>query len=652
MMGGNSGVGGGFNPALLFAAGEQGAWYDPSDFERYMAGGPNLFPDPDWATLGGWEVASNATIAVSGGELIVTATGISPSAGYRLTTVIGKQYEVQIALAADAMTGNTFIGVGSGGDNGWSANLAVENIGSTLGRYSIVFTATTTDTRITIFGSNFAIAGETFRVTRPVVRELTAINTATMFQDSAGTIPVTASGQLVGKMLDKSGNGLHVTSASDAVRPTLQTVNGRYALVGTGTHYLACSGGGNYPVFTLVGAVSKSVETGINGWFSDRQSSPGGFGTYTSNASVFGQIHNGSSYADINSTALTLQANVPYVQVVGYNGTAAYTGKNGGQEQSQTLTFTPDVNAQFNIMGGAAVGYWNGAFFGCVYINRTLTDSEKGRLNQYYFSNANIRPLIAVGDSHTFNNSYGQTAADFYPDRLDVLLGADTYQVQNLGVSGNTTANMVARITAGDHARNIPNGVAVIYGGTNDTNETFSVQASPSPTSTVFAVEAGRGSRFGAGAYITVNGVQAIVQSVATDTITLTSPLGSTPTAGQVVLIDTTANLVKVAQTINSPRTIICGQHYLNFASGGDTVATPLAAQVALRALQSAAAATLGAVYVDFHAYMRDLIVAGTYTQDDDTAWHVAVDNTHLNNTGEQILADAIFAAMQAQGWA
>lgn len=56
---------------------------------------------------------------------------------------------------------------------------------------------------------------------------------STLFQDAAGT--VTAIGQLVGKMLDKSGNGLHVTSASDAVRPTLQMVNGRYALVGTGT---------------------------------------------------------------------------------------------------------------------------------------------------------------------------------------------------------------------------------------------------------------------------------------------------------------------------------------------------------------------------------------------------------------------------------
>jgi len=42
---------------------------------------------------------------------------------------------------------------------------------------------------------------------------------STLFQDSAGTTPVTASGQPVGKMLDKSGNGNHATQAIYAKRP-------------------------------------------------------------------------------------------------------------------------------------------------------------------------------------------------------------------------------------------------------------------------------------------------------------------------------------------------------------------------------------------------------------------------------------------------
>lgn len=44
---------------------------------------------------------------------------------------------------------------------------------------------------------------------------------STLFQDSAGTTPVTAVGQPVGKMLDKSGRANHATQATAAARPVL-----------------------------------------------------------------------------------------------------------------------------------------------------------------------------------------------------------------------------------------------------------------------------------------------------------------------------------------------------------------------------------------------------------------------------------------------
>jgi hypothetical protein len=50
-----------------------------------------------------------------------------------------------------------------------------------------------------------------------------ASDLSTLFQDKAGTIPVTTVGQFVGKWLDKSGNNNHATaSANDATRPTYQ----------------------------------------------------------------------------------------------------------------------------------------------------------------------------------------------------------------------------------------------------------------------------------------------------------------------------------------------------------------------------------------------------------------------------------------------
>lgn len=44
---------------------------------------------------------------------------------------------------------------------------------------------------------------------------------STMFQDSAGTTPVTAIGDPVGKILDKSGNGKHASQSTAASRPVL-----------------------------------------------------------------------------------------------------------------------------------------------------------------------------------------------------------------------------------------------------------------------------------------------------------------------------------------------------------------------------------------------------------------------------------------------
>lgn len=49
---------------------------------------------------------------------------------------------------------------------------------------------------------------------------------STLFQDDAGTTPVTAAGQSVGRILDKSGRGNHATQATAASRPLYQVDSG------------------------------------------------------------------------------------------------------------------------------------------------------------------------------------------------------------------------------------------------------------------------------------------------------------------------------------------------------------------------------------------------------------------------------------------
>ena len=55
---------------------------------------------------------------------------------------------------------------------------------------------------------------------------------STMFQDAAGTTPVTAVEQAVGRILDKSGRGNHATQTTSTKRPVLQQdANGKYYLL-------------------------------------------------------------------------------------------------------------------------------------------------------------------------------------------------------------------------------------------------------------------------------------------------------------------------------------------------------------------------------------------------------------------------------------
>lgn len=53
---------------------------------------------------------------------------------------------------------------------------------------------------------------------------------STLFQDAAGTIPVTAAGQPVGMMMDKSGGGNHATQSTATSRPILQSSDGKWYL--------------------------------------------------------------------------------------------------------------------------------------------------------------------------------------------------------------------------------------------------------------------------------------------------------------------------------------------------------------------------------------------------------------------------------------
>lgn len=109
---------------------------------------------------------------------------------------------------------------------------------------------------------------------------------STLFQDSAGTTPVTATGQPVGKMLDKSGRGNHATQATAGSRPIFQRDSSGFA-------YLAADG-----------AATNMATGSINFGSSDKVSIWAG--TYKNSDVATGMIVELSASSDSNAGAFYL----------------------------------------------------------------------------------------------------------------------------------------------------------------------------------------------------------------------------------------------------------------------------------------------------------------------------------------------------------
>ena len=89
---------------------------------------------------------------------------------------------------------------------------------------------------------------------------------STLYQDAAGTIQVTAVGQPVGMVLDKSGNGNHATQPITASRPTLIYENGMYGLRFDGIDdylnlpYMGLYAGGAASIVCAVDSVTQATD--------------------------------------------------------------------------------------------------------------------------------------------------------------------------------------------------------------------------------------------------------------------------------------------------------------------------------------------------------------------------------------------------------
>ena len=203
-----------WSPISLFSAGEQGAWFEPGDFTRYMSSlGPELVTNGSFSDgVSGWSPQQQtSTLNVVSGQLEVTCTGSGYGAAVLtapLSPVVdGVLLSANISLGASIALGDGVI------YNKWGTYQSSDSGASK-------FFSATGAVYLTLL-TNTNVTGAKRYFDNVSVRELTAIRTATLFQDAAGTVPVTAVEQPVGLMLDRSGRGNHASQTTATSRPVL-----------------------------------------------------------------------------------------------------------------------------------------------------------------------------------------------------------------------------------------------------------------------------------------------------------------------------------------------------------------------------------------------------------------------------------------------
>lgn len=213
---------------------------------------------------------------------------------------------------------------------------------------------------------------------------------STLYQDAAGTTPVTAVEQPVGLMLDKSGNGNHATQSITAYRPALmQDIYGHY--------YLAFDGIDNYMSLWDV------FDVGINGVSMIAAVTVHGGEKYpiagkSITAALPGRYFLG---ADSNLFAYAVQvateSNVAYTPVIGaptvYNMTLSAGSSHrmslgvNGELIGDVATPLPEVNnTDLDFMIGRypeSYGYLNGRIYGLIVTAKALSDQQSRICERY-----------------------------------------------------------------------------------------------------------------------------------------------------------------------------------------------------------------------------------------------------------------------------
>ena len=231
----------------------------------------------------------------------------------------------------------------------------------------------------------------------------------TLFQDAAGTIPVTAAGDSVGKMLDKSGNNAHATQSTAGKRPI-------YRIDPYGYSYLEFDGVDDFMATSAINLTSTARVTASVGLLVDQTNRAAGIrrvtysGYWGNNPAWF---NTATSTATSVATNFTI-ASEPSNTSEQYYGVflADYTG-------TWTFNLSCDDEASLWIGDSAGYGYTIGnALVSAAYNTGVVSATINMVAGEYYlirlmYGNGPAGGSLELTYSHT-----GQTATNNFTGKL------------------------------------------------------------------------------------------------------------------------------------------------------------------------------------------------------------------------------------------
>ena len=205
-----------------------------------------------------------------------------------------------------------------------------------------------------------------------------------LFQDAAGTVPVTTDGDPVGRMLDQSGNGYHA----------IQTVSGqRFVYRTDGTlHWLEGDGVDDFLQNTTVNFVMATSSTLVAG----RQNVTGVQGIFKAGNASLASVDEyilirPSSTSDANTSttaspyAFSVNANTNFLTELHHNSTKLDYVLDGSIVNSASVSFGSIAVTHGIVLLASlpALQYWDGRFYGAILRTPEMTAEDKTSSRQY-----------------------------------------------------------------------------------------------------------------------------------------------------------------------------------------------------------------------------------------------------------------------------